>query len=156
MPENPAGLGPTHPVERGVEGEGGVPAIAQPDALLGQAWLTLQTRYAGRLVKVRQGAADRPPITGLLGFANLLRAIWHGARADDPYADWWLTKVDPALSLASANLDDAKAAQAVAIMGAVPPEILSGEVRAELAPLRPESADDRLPAFPPTALHNPS
>jgi hypothetical protein len=56
--------------------------------------LTLQTRYAGRLVKGRQGAADRPPITGLLGFANLLRAIWHGARADDPYADWWLVKVD--------------------------------------------------------------
>jgi integrating conjugative element protein (TIGR03761 family) len=36
--------------------------------------------------------------------------IWHGARADDPYADWWLIKVDQALSLAGATLDDAKTA----------------------------------------------
>jgi len=259
MPENSAGLGPTRPTEPGVEGERGGPAIARPGALRGQAWLTLQTRCAGRLVKGRQGAADRPPITGLLGFANLLRAIWHGARADDPYADWWLIKVDQALSLASANLDDAKTAleerlataegmdvdtavsvkptrvklqfanpyayrgaqllgfydgfarrvlsaqyvglltrdeterclhqaakpirrafasalgyrflgvtredlaqgtaktaQAVESMGTVPPEILSGEVRAELAPVRPESADDRLSAFPPLALQNAS
>ena len=259
MPENPAGLGPTHPAERGVEGEGGGPRIARPGALRGQAWLTLQTRYAERLVKGRQGAVDRPPITGLLGFANLLRVIWNGARADDPYADWWLIKVDQALSLAGATLDDAKTAleerlataegmdvdtaasvkptrvrlkfanpyayrgaqllasydgfarrvlsaqyvglltrdeterclhqaakpirrafasalgyrflgvtredvaqgtakaeQAVESMGTVPPEILSGEVRAELAPVRPESADDRLPAFPPIALQNAS
>ena len=259
MPENSAGLGPTRPTEPGVEGERGGPAIARPGALRGQAWLTLQTRYAGRLVKGRQGAADRPPITGLLGFANLLRAIWHGARADDPYADWWLVRVDRALSLAGANLDDAKTAleerlataegmdvdtaasvkptrvklqfanpyayrgaqllvfydgfarrvlsaqyvglltridaeqrlhhaakpirrafasalgyrflgitrldvaqgtakaeQAVESMGAVPAEILSGAVRAELAPVRPESADDGMSAFPSTALQNAS
>jgi hypothetical protein len=110
MPENPAGLGPTGPAEPRAGAEDGGPPIARPGALRGQAWLTLQTRHAGRLVKGRQGAADRPPITGLLGFANLLRAIWHGARADDPYADWWLVKVHQALDLASEELDRAKAA----------------------------------------------
>lgn len=257
MPENPAGLGPTRRSEPGPGGESDGPPIARPGALRGQAWLTLQTRYAGRLVKGRQGAADRPPITGLLGFANLLRAIWHGARTDNPYADWWLVKVDQALHLASEELDRAKAAlekrlaagegmdvdtaasvkptrvklqfanpyayrgaqllasydgfarrvlsaqyvglltrdeaeqrlhqaakpirrafasalgyrflginrvdvarrtakaeQAVESMGAVPPEILSGEVRAELAPVRPESRADGMPAFPSTALQN--
>ena len=49
----------------------------------------------------RQGAAaasaEKPAIIGLLGFANLVRTIWHGARADDPYADWWLLQVHEAM-----------------------------------------------------------
>ena len=78
--------------------------VVAPGALRGGAWLTLQTRHAGRLVKGRPGTAGKPPIIGLLGFADRLRLIWQGIRASDPYAEWWMVKVDQALALAEAEL----------------------------------------------------
>jgi integrating conjugative element protein (TIGR03761 family) len=60
-------------------------------------WLTIQTRQAQQLVRGRNGTADKPAITGLVGFANQLRVIWQAARNDDPYADWWLIKVHETL-----------------------------------------------------------
>lgn len=76
----------------------------RPGVLRGGATLTLQTRQAQRLVKGRVYTAEKPAIIGLIGFANLLRSIWHGARADDPYADWWMLKVHDALELAQQQL----------------------------------------------------
>ena len=76
----------------------------RPGVLRGGATLTLQTRQAQRLVKGRGYTAEKPAIIGLIGFANLLRSIWHGARADDPYADWWMLKVHAALDLAQQEL----------------------------------------------------
>ena len=70
---------------------------AGPGALRGQAWLTVQTRQAQRLIRGRNGNADKPAIIGLVGFADRLRVIWQAARNDDPYADWWLVKVHEAL-----------------------------------------------------------
>ena len=84
--------------------ESGAQLLAQPGALRGRAWLVLQTRQAERLVKGRHAGAEKPAIIGLLGFASLLRALWHGARVDDPYADWWLLQVDAALTLAAETL----------------------------------------------------
>ena len=80
----------------------------RPGVLRGGATLTLQTRQAQRLVKGRGHTADKPAIIGLIGFANLLRSIWHGARADDPYADWWMLKVHDALQLAQEQLVSAE------------------------------------------------
>jgi integrating conjugative element protein (TIGR03761 family) len=60
--------------------------------------LTLQSRQAQRLVKGRAYSAEKPAIIGLLGFANLVRTLWHGARADDPYADWWLLQIHEAMA----------------------------------------------------------
>ena len=68
-----------------------------PGALRGQAWLSLQTHHAQRLLRGRPGAAGKPAIIGLFGFAERLRGIWQGARQDDPYADWWLVKIEDAL-----------------------------------------------------------
>lgn len=68
-----------------------------PGALRGQVWLTVQTRQAQRLIRGRNGNADKPAIIGLVGFADRLRVIWQAARNDDPYADWWLVKVHEAL-----------------------------------------------------------
>jgi integrating conjugative element protein (TIGR03761 family) len=66
--------------------------------------LTLQTRQAQRLFKGRATSAEKPAIIGLIGFANRVRALWHGARADDPYADWWLVQVHDALDQAEREL----------------------------------------------------
>ena len=74
-----------------------VDTAERPGVLRGVVTLTLETHQAQRLVKGRPGNADRPAIIGLIGFATLLRTIWHGARADDPYADWWLVRVHDAL-----------------------------------------------------------
>ena len=68
-----------------------------PGVLRGQVWLTVQTRQAQRLIRGRNGSADKPAIIGLVGFADRLRVIWQAARSDDPYADWWLIKVHEAL-----------------------------------------------------------
>ena len=60
---------------------------AGPGPRQGQAWLTLQTRHAQRLLRGRPAGAGKPAIIGLFGFAERLRGIWQGARLDDPYAD---------------------------------------------------------------------
>jgi integrating conjugative element protein (TIGR03761 family) len=78
--------------------------------LRSSATLTLHTRQAQRLVKGRAGDAEKPAIIGLIGFAGLLRPIWLGARADDPYADWWMLRVHQALEQAREGLSQASAA----------------------------------------------
>lgn len=105
---SPAALGSA--VDEPVAGTGtsAQAPINQAGALRGQVWLTLQTRHAERLVKGRRAAAEKPAIVGLIGYANLLRAIWHGARGDDPYADWWLVRVEEALAEAREALDRAR------------------------------------------------
>jgi integrating conjugative element protein (TIGR03761 family) len=76
-------------------------ALAQePGALRSQLWLTIQTREAKRLVTGRRAESGRAGIIGLTRFAALLRPLWNAARADDPYADWWLLQVDEALEQA--------------------------------------------------------
>jgi len=87
------------------EGPAPTPRVEErPGVLRGGATLTLQTRQAQRLVKGRGQTEGKPAIIGLIGFANMLRMIWHGARADDPYADWWMLKVHDALQLAQEQL----------------------------------------------------
>ncbi|MEL0585493.1 MAG: TIGR03761 family integrating conjugative element protein [Candidatus Thiodiazotropha sp. (ex. Lucinoma kazani)] len=72
--------------------------------LRGQVWLTIQTHQARQLVRGRDGTADKPPIIGLVGFADRLRLIWQAARNEDPYADWWLIKVHEAIEATGETL----------------------------------------------------
>ncbi len=74
--------------------------VDSPGALRGQTWLTVQTRQAQQLIQGRNGSVNKPMIIGLVGFADRLRIIWQAARDDDPYADWWLIKVDEAIGRA--------------------------------------------------------
>lgn len=99
MSENPTE--PQRPKSGGPNKES---ATDRPGVLRGRATLTLQTRHAQRLVKGRAATAEKPAIIGLIGFAHLLRTIWHGARADDPYADWWMLKVHAALESAQQDV----------------------------------------------------
>lgn len=79
--------------------------------------LTLQTRQAQRLVKGRGYSAEKPAIIGLIGFANLVRSVWHGARADDPFADWWMLKIHDALDQAERELSSMERAIEGRFMG---------------------------------------
>ena len=78
--------------------------IAAPGVLRGEVWLTVECHYAQRLIMGRAATLDKPAIIGLVGFADRLRVIWGAARADDPYADWWLIKIDEALTRARGRI----------------------------------------------------
>ena len=80
--------------------EVGPPEADAPGVLRGDVWLTVQSWHAQRLISGRGATLDKPAIIGLVGFADRLRVIWNAARADDPYADWWLIKIDAALKRA--------------------------------------------------------
>lgn len=69
----------------------------RPGVLRPEVWLILHTRQAQLLIQGRPAARNKPTIIGLLTFAERLRLIWDGSRADDPWADWWLVKVCNAL-----------------------------------------------------------
>lgn len=73
------------------------PAIV-PGRLRNFVEMTIQTRQAQRLVQGRRGTDGKPPIIGLYRYGAMVRTIWSGASRDDPYADWYLLKVEQALS----------------------------------------------------------
>ena len=65
--------------------------------------LVLQTRHSQLLVRGRN-TMGKPPIPGLLGFSDRLRLIWHAAGENDPYADWWLVKIQDSLAAIEARI----------------------------------------------------
>jgi len=77
-----------------------------PGVMRSESWMTLHTRQAQRLVQGRRADKGQPGIVGVTLYAALLRAIWNGARADDPYADWWLVKIHDALELSWNELEE--------------------------------------------------
>lgn len=77
-----------------------------PGPLRGTVTLNLQTIYAQRAVLGRAASPDRAGFMGLYAFAHLVRGVWAGAAAADPYADWWLVKIERALSTAEQNLQE--------------------------------------------------
>ena len=60
--------------------------------------MTIQTRQAQRLLRGRRGTDGKPPIIGLYRYGAMMRTIWTGASRNDPYADWYLLKVEQALT----------------------------------------------------------
>ncbi|GAC1626349.1 MAG: TIGR03761 family integrating conjugative element protein [Nevskia sp.] len=78
---------------------------ATPGPLRSESWIILQTRQAQRLVTGRRAEDGTPGIVGLTRFAAMLRPLWNAARADDPWADWWLLRVHDAIELGHQELD---------------------------------------------------
>ncbi|MGH8646431.1 MAG: PFL_4669 family integrating conjugative element protein [Gammaproteobacteria bacterium] len=72
-----------------------------PGALRSEVWLTLQTRHAQQVFSGRRLSAEKHYIIGLTRFGAILSQIQVCVYADDPYADWWLVKVEEALQQAS-------------------------------------------------------
>jgi len=99
---------------------------SQKTLLHGKTTLTLMTRHAQRLLygRVPNTNARRvlPEIIGLFKFAGMLRLIWQGAVHSDPYADYWLLKVDKELHLSQRILTEARQELAGAI-SALPREV---------------------------------
>ena len=80
----------------------------QPGRLRGKSTLVLETRHAqmifeGRKSNLKKGKAE---IVGLKKFASLLKSIWQAASNDDPYADWWLLKIEKSLKVATSEVED--------------------------------------------------
>ena len=69
-----------------------------PGALQGEVWLTIQTYQAQSLIHGRRAVDGKPAIIGLIGFADRLKSLWQAIRFDDPYADWWLLKVEEGIA----------------------------------------------------------
>jgi integrating conjugative element protein (TIGR03761 family) len=72
-----------------------------------RVYIELRTDAAYRLVIGRPRTEHKPAINGLLSFASLLRDIWDAAKSGDPYARWWLVKVEVALGKAETTLEPA-------------------------------------------------
>jgi integrating conjugative element protein (TIGR03761 family) len=68
-----------------------------PGALRGEVWLNVQTYQAQSLIRGRRGGEGKPAIIGLVGFAERLKVLWQAIRSDDPFADWWLIKVEASI-----------------------------------------------------------
>ena len=73
-------------------------------ALQGEVWLKVQTYQAQTLIRGRRSSEGKSAIIGLIGFADRLKSMWQAARFDDPYADWWLLRVEEAIADSRAQL----------------------------------------------------
>jgi integrating conjugative element protein (TIGR03761 family) len=80
------------------------PIDATPGALRGETWLTLHTRHAQRLFMGRSASADQHYVIGITRFGSLLSQLLVCVQAGDPYADWWLVKVEDALEVAAQEI----------------------------------------------------
>ncbi|WP_077731434.1 PFL_4669 family integrating conjugative element protein [Methylocaldum sp. 14B] len=77
----------------------------EPGALRSEAFLEIQTRQAQRLVHGRESGNDKAPaIIGLLSFGRRMRQLWLSAQFDDPYADWYLLKIEQAIEASRAYM----------------------------------------------------
>ncbi len=75
--------------------------VDRPGALRGEVWITIQTRQAQRLVIGRKPTQEKAGIIGLTRFGALTSMLNLCARLDDPYADWWLVKIEDTLEQAA-------------------------------------------------------
>ncbi len=68
----------------------------EPGRLTNSVRMTIQTRVAQRLIHGRRSdpASGTPAIVGLYRYAAMTRQLWTAAGNDDPYADWWLLRVE--------------------------------------------------------------
>ncbi len=70
----------------------------QPGGLRSETRMTIQTRQAQKIVVGRRRGKDVQPIIGLLDFGRRMKLLWLSAQADDPYADWYLLRIEESIN----------------------------------------------------------
>ena len=75
--------------------------------LRSNVWITLRTKVAHQLLRGRN-VTGKHRIAGLFQFAERLRQIAREVVAGDPFADWWLIKVDQGIDRAETQVREAQ------------------------------------------------
>ena len=86
--------------------EGGISSSNQSTVVR----MPVRTHRARKLLHGRAGGDSKPAIIGLFGFALRLRSVWDAALEEDPYARWWLVKVEQAYANAIEKIELERAA----------------------------------------------
>jgi integrating conjugative element protein (TIGR03761 family) len=60
--------------------------------------VVLHTYQAQNLLHGRKAQNGKPGIMGLTAFSDRLKTLWYGSRHDDPYADWYLLRIEQGLA----------------------------------------------------------
>jgi len=74
--------------------------------LAGEVCLAVHTHQALRLIWGRRRTAEKPAISGLFAFASAVTTIWQAAERGDPYALWWLIKIEAGIEQCREHLND--------------------------------------------------
>jgi len=80
----------------------------QPGGLRSETRMTIQTRQAQKIVVGRRRGKDVQPIIGLLDFGRRMKLLWLSAQADDPYADWYLLRIEKSINEAKTIIVEKK------------------------------------------------
>jgi integrating conjugative element protein (TIGR03761 family) len=80
----------------------------QPGGLRSETRMTIQTRQAQKIVVGRRRGKEVQPIIGLLDFGRRMKLLWLSAQADDPYADWYLLKIETSINEAKSLIIEKK------------------------------------------------
>ncbi len=82
--------------------------VEQPGGLRSETRMTIQTRQAQKIVVGRRRGKDIQPIIGLLDFGRRMKLLWLSAQADDPYADWYMLKIEESINEAKTVIIEKK------------------------------------------------
>jgi len=80
----------------------------QPGGLRSETRMIIQTRQAQKIVVGRRRGKDVQPIIGLLDFGRRMKLLWLSAQADDPYADWYLLRIEASINEAKTIIVEKK------------------------------------------------
>ncbi len=78
---------------------------SQKQGLRSNVSVNLHSYQARNAFDGRRATEDKPAIIGINRFAGAVKQIFQDARADDPWADWWLVKIDEQVELAKTKMD---------------------------------------------------
>lgn len=78
--------------------------IEQPGGLRNEMTMTVQTRHAQKLITGRRVQNGVNAIIGLMEFGKRVKQVWLSAEADDPFADWYLIKIEDELQAVKQQL----------------------------------------------------
>ncbi|MBT7209431.1 MAG: TIGR03761 family integrating conjugative element protein [Gammaproteobacteria bacterium] len=77
-----------------------------PGGLTSETSILLHTRQAMNVFDGRKETENKPAIYGVPRFSGSVNQIYKDAMADDPWADWWLVKIDDHIERAKMKLNE--------------------------------------------------